>query len=102
MFKNEIEAVGNTAKGKVNLLENNFTGYVLMAISRYLYRLRQHPDGICGRIHGRTAGAEAGLRYDFLSRPLLCDHGRSRAVYRKQLRDGSGKPDKSSFLGKNH
>ena len=37
MFKNEIEAVGNTAKGKVNLLENNFTGYVLMAILAGIY-----------------------------------------------------------------
>ncbi len=32
MFKNEIEAVGNTAKGKLKLLENNMTGYVLMAV----------------------------------------------------------------------
>lgn len=32
MFKNEIEAVGNTAKGKLKLLENNMTGYLLMAV----------------------------------------------------------------------
>ncbi|MDO4321903.1 MAG: formate/nitrite transporter family protein [Lachnospiraceae bacterium] len=37
MFKNEIEAVGNTAKGKVNLLEKNMTGYVLMSILAGLY-----------------------------------------------------------------
>ncbi|MDY3251197.1 MAG: formate/nitrite transporter family protein [Candidatus Choladocola sp.] len=37
MFKNEIEAVGNTAKGKVNLLEKNAAGYVLMSVLAGLY-----------------------------------------------------------------
>ncbi len=37
MFKNEIEAVGNTAKGKVGLLEKNAVGYLLMAILAGVY-----------------------------------------------------------------
>ena len=32
MFQNEIAAVGNTAKGKLNLLEKNPAGYLLMSI----------------------------------------------------------------------
>lgn len=37
MFKNEIEAVGNTAKGKVGMLEKNFAGYLLLAILAGVY-----------------------------------------------------------------
>jgi nitrite transporter NirC len=37
MFGNEIEAVGNTAKGKVRLLEKNPTGYLLMSFLAGLY-----------------------------------------------------------------
>lgn len=37
MFKNEIEAVGNTAKGKVGLLEKNPLGYVIASFLAGLY-----------------------------------------------------------------
>ena len=37
MFKDEVTAVGNAAKGKLNLLENNFAGYVLMSILAGMY-----------------------------------------------------------------
>jgi nitrite transporter NirC len=37
MFGNEIEAVGNTAKGKVRLLEKNPLGYLLMSFLAGLY-----------------------------------------------------------------
>ena len=37
MFKSEIEAVGNTARGKVGLLEKNPFGYVLMSFLAGLY-----------------------------------------------------------------
>lgn len=37
MFRSEIEAVGNTAKNKVNLLEKNLVGYVLMSFLAGLY-----------------------------------------------------------------
>lgn len=37
MFKNEIEAVGNAAKGKVGLMEKNMTGYVLMSVLAGMY-----------------------------------------------------------------
>ena len=32
MFKDEVTAVGNAAKGKINLLEHNFTGYIMMSL----------------------------------------------------------------------
>lgn len=37
MFKDEVTAVGNAAKGKLKLLENNFAGYVLMSILAGMY-----------------------------------------------------------------
>ncbi len=37
MFKDEITAVGNTAKAKLNLLEKNFLGYMLMSVLAGLY-----------------------------------------------------------------
>lgn len=37
MFKDEIIAMGNTAKGKVNLMENNLLGYVLMSVLAGIY-----------------------------------------------------------------
>lgn len=37
MFKDEVTAVGNAAKGKINLLENNFAGYILMSMLAGLY-----------------------------------------------------------------
>jgi nitrite transporter NirC len=37
MFKNEIEAVGNTAKGKIGLLEKNPLGYVAASFLAGLY-----------------------------------------------------------------
>lgn len=37
MFKDEVIAVGNAAKGKINLLEHNFTGYIMMSLLAGLY-----------------------------------------------------------------
>jgi len=37
MFKNEIDAVGTAAKGKVGLMNKNMTGYVLMSILAGVY-----------------------------------------------------------------
>ena len=37
MFKDEVTAVGNAAKGKINLLEHNFTGYIMMSLLAGLY-----------------------------------------------------------------
>ena len=39
MFKDEVTAVGNAAKGKINLLEHNFTGYIMMSLLAGLYIL---------------------------------------------------------------
>ena len=59
MFKEEYQAVGNVAKGKVALLEK-----------------------ICRWMSDGTAGTEAGMRYCILGRSLFCNDGRRGIVYR--------------------
>ena len=39
MFKDEVTAVGNAAKGKINLLEHNFTGYIMMSLQKSVHCL---------------------------------------------------------------
>ena len=77
MFKDEVTAVGNAAKGKLNLLENNFAGYVLMSILAGMYIA-------LGSIYrGRCIFDEACMRNRLFCRPLLCNNGWRRAFHRK-------------------